>query len=296
MITVEFATESECGKGVKSWKRKRQKRKKLWDERYREYMDTEVVEVALPCTAREAKKLGKEWFLGCLERVKRKFPRQLIYFSREICTEYELGVYQKKWVCWYCLFEIIWQQLVAHFSWEGKKIWLVLVDTEDNRAKYCCRKLVGKVQEITVITQDWRKWKRCEQEMEEEGMFLVYRKEIPPDMEDKVLVDINGVYAQQYRKLEIKNIIIMLERKEQENEAWRNGVQGEHIVTGYCQSIHGEIVEERLAAIYMQSHNWKLRQVAETQEVYFCEKELENIRREYEWKLEGIKLANGEVV
>ena len=59
MITVEFATEAECGKGVKSWKRKRQKRKKLWDERYREYMDTEVVEVALPCTAREAKKFGK---------------------------------------------------------------------------------------------------------------------------------------------------------------------------------------------------------------------------------------------
>lgn len=296
MITLEFATESEGSKGVKYWKRRRQKRKKLWDEHYREYMDTEVVEVALPCTAREARKLGKEWFFSCLDRVKRKFPKQLIYFSRDICLEYELEAYQKKWICWYCLFEVIWQQLAMYFSWEGVKISIVLVDTEDNRAQYCCRKLVGKVQEIMVITRERRKWRNCEQEMEAEGMFLEYREKIPLDMKEKVLLDLSGEYQKHYGELEEHNSIIMLERREPESENWRNGVKGEHIVTGYCQSIHGEMVEERLAAIYMQSHNWKLRQVAETQEVHFSEKELENIRREYEWKLEGIKLANGELV
>lgn len=289
MIEVDFEKVEKRRTIFQKFRQRRMQKKRICKVCYREILDEEVAVFQLPCTYEEAGMLGKAWFLECVRKIKEQYPRQLLYFTEDVCRKYQLAQYRKRWICWYCLFEELWKMAEQQYQWEVGKERVVLIDTGDGLVQQLSTLLVGKAQEIYVVTHEAKAWQAVAAKLEEEGMFLQFCESKEMECSGTILIDVMGEWYRQYGKLQKKNDILAWGMN-REKKAYLESRAGEgHVLCGLQQSIHGELVNEKLAAIFMQSHNWKLRQLADTQEIVCGRKELENIRNLYEWKLEGIE-------
>lgn len=290
MIEICFAEEGNKQKLWQKWIMRYNRKKWKCREYYKELLDEELLVMELACTYEQARQFGREWFEQCVERAKQLYPRQLIYFSEEVCRKYRLEEYQKRWICWYCLFPLLWEEVVELYDIEEQEIEVVLVDSGDFLAFYLCEELARRTRRIEIITNRPKVWQQCvDSHLEEWGLAIELVDHLPKWQEEKLFVDLYGVYVKKYAKLEQKNVILAWELNGRQKDFLRDRVKGGRIVTGYTQSLCGERVGKRLASIFMQSHNWKLRQMADAKEISITPDHLQEIRKQYHWEVTALE-------
>lgn len=290
MIEICFSEEEQKQTLWQKWMRRYNRKKQKCREYYREFLDEELLVMELACTYERAAQFGREWFEQCVVRVKQLYPRQLIYFSEEVCRKYRLEEYRKKWICWYCLFPLLWKQVVGLYGIREQEIEVVLVDTGDFLAFYLCEELAKRIRRMEIITSRPKVWQQCvDCHLEEWGLAIELVNHLPEWQEQKIFVDLYGTYIKRFANLAQNNVILAWEINGSQKEFLRDRIRGGRIVTGYTQSLCGKVVEKRLASIFMQSHNWKLRQMADAREISIKTKDLEEIRRQYKWEVAALE-------
>lgn len=290
MVEICFAEEEQKQTLWQKWMRRYNRKKRKCREYYKGLMDEELLVMELACTYEQAMQLGREWFEQCVVRVKQLYPRQLIYFSEEVCRKYRLEEYQKKWICWYCLFPMLWEGVVEAYGIGEQEIEVVLVDTGDFLAFYLCEELAKRTRRMEIITSRPKVWQQCvDSYLEEWGLAIELVDHLQKWQEEKVFADLYGTYIKKFPKLVQNNVILAWEINGRQKDFLRDRVRGGRIVTGYTQSLCGETVGKRLASIFMQSHNWKLRQMADAREISIKSKDLEEIRRQYKWEVTALE-------
>ena len=255
--------------------------------------EQEYIRLELPVCYGEKVKSGQECFFKCLKKIKAKYPNQLIYIEKDVCRMFKLKPYEKQWICWYVLLIPIWQQLEKQYELVRQNKEIVLCDTKDYRSYYLFYSLVSHVKKVAVITDEPKRWEQIGEEyLQEYGIVVDICEIIELDMSGKVIIDLDGKFIKQYSKLEQENIILSFQLTAEQKAYLNCRLKYKNVICGVYQSVEGNILEEKYIAIYMQSMSWKLRQVANTQEVFLEEKELEELREQYEWKLAGMVKCN----
>jgi len=290
MIEICFSEEEQRQTLWQKWMRRYNRKKRKCREYYKEFLDEELLVMELACTYEQAAQIGREWFEQCVARAKQLYPRQLIYFSEEVCRKYRLEEYQKKWICWYCLFPLLWREVVDLYGIGEQESEVVLVDTGDFLAFYLCEELAKRTRRMEIITNRPKFWQQCvDSHLEEWGLAIELVNHLPEWKEDKIFVDLYGTYIKSFAKLAQNNVILAWEINGSQKEFLRDRIRGGRIVTGYTQSLCGEMVEKRLASIFMQSHNWKLRQMADAREINIKANDMEEIRKQYNWEVTALE-------
>lgn len=290
MIEICFADEEQGQSLWQKWMRRYNRKKRKCREYYKEILDEELLVMELACTYEQAKQLGREWFEQCVEQVKQLYPRQLIYFSEEVCRKYRLEEYRKKWICWYSLFPLLWEEVVETYGIGERGIEVVLVDTGDFLAFYLCEELAKRTRRMEIITKRPKVWQQCvDSHLEEWGLAIELVGHLPEWQGEKIFVDLYGAYIKKFAKLAQNNVVLAWELNGRQKEFLRDRAKGGKIVTGYTQSLCGEIMGKRLASIFMQSHNWKLRQMADAREISIKSENLEEIRKQYNWEVAALE-------
>lgn len=290
MIEICFAEEEQKQKLWQKFIRKYDRKKRKCREYYKEMLEEEFLVMELACTYEQANSLGKQWFEQCVEKAKQLYPRQLIYFSEEVCRKYRMEEYQKKWICWYCLFPLLWEEVLDSYDIGERELEVTLVDTGDFLAFYLCEELARRTRRMEIITHRPKVWQQCvDSHLEEWGLGIELMEHLSGVQEGKVFVDLYGTYIKKFATLAANNVILAWELNGREKEFLCDRVRGGRIVTGYIQSLRGEVVGKRLASIFMQSHNWKLRQMADAKEIAITDENLQEIRRQYDWKIESLE-------
>lgn len=263
----------------------------------RVYPDGEVAVMELACTYEQGGKLGTAWFEKCLQKIRMQYPKQLIYFSEDICRKYAMPEYQKKWICWYSLFPELWEKMVVNYQIEEQNLDVLFVDMEGKLDFSICRVLAKKVRHIEIVTKRKKAWRKLYDEVEDAyGLVLEIKEKIPDDIEGKVIVDVLGTQLRQYAHLVEKNYIFAVAMTDRQKEYMQNRVKNKKVVCGFVQSIYGEKAENRFASIFMQSRNWKLRQLANDSIAWeeecgdFEWEEMKEIRERYQWKVEQLEI------
>lgn len=290
MIEICFADEEQGQSLWQKWMRRYNRKKRKCREYYKEILDEELLVMELACTYEQAKPLGREWFEQCVEQAKQLYPRQLIYFSEEVCRKYRLEEYRKKWICWYSLFPLLWEEVVETYGIGERGIEVVLVDTGDFLAFYLCEELAKRTRRMEIITKRPKVWQQCvDSHLEEWGLAIELVDHLPEWQGEKIFVDLYGAYIKKFAKLAQNNVVLAWELNGRQKEFLRDRAKGGKIVTGYTQSLCGEIMGKRLASIFMQSHNWKLRQMADAREISIKSENLEEIRKQYNWEVAALE-------
>lgn len=290
MIEICFADEEQRQSVWQRWMRRYYRKKRKCREYYKEILDEELLVMELACTYEQAAQLGREWFEQCVERARELYPRQLIYFSKEVCRKYRLEEYRKKWICWYSLFQLLWDKVVEVYGIKEQETEVVVVDTGDFLAFYLCEELAKRTRRMEIITKRPKVWQQCvDSHLEEWGLAIELVDHLPEWQENKIVVDLYGTYIKKFARLAKNNVILAWEINVRQKEFLRDRVKGGRIVTGYTQSLCGETVEKRLASIFMQSHNWKLRQMADAKEINMRPKNIEEIRKQYSWEVTALE-------
>ena len=263
----------------------------------KEYLEEELAVMELACTYEQGGKLGTAWFEKCIRRIHMQYPRQLIYFSEDVCRKYAMPEYQKKWICWYSLFPEIWEQMMQHYQIKEQGLDVVLVDTGNNLAFFLCRELATRVRHLEIVTKRGSVWNKICEEVEEEcGLLIEIKRKISSNVEGKMIVDVLGTKLSQYSWLVEKNQVFALGITEIQKEYMKNRVKNGNLICGFTQSIYGEKVSPRFAAIFMQSQNWKLRNMADFFEEWEGNvmelgwEELEKIKERYQWKVDRLEI------
>lgn len=290
MIEICFAEEQKRQTLWQKWMRRYNRKRRKCREYYKEMFEEELLVMELACTYEQAMQSGKQWFEQCVEKVKELYPRQIIYFSEEVYRKYRLEEYQKRWICWYCLFPLLWEEVVELYEIGEQEIEVVLVDTGDFLAFYLCEELAKRTRRMEIITNRPKVWQQCvDSYLEEWGLAIELVDHLPIWQEEKLFVDLYGTYLKKFAKLSQNNVILAWEINGKQKEFLRDRVKGGRIVTGYTQSICGEMAGKRLASIFIQSHNWKLRQMADAKEISVKDENLAEIRKQYSWEVTGLE-------
>lgn len=290
MIEICFAEEQQRQTLWQKWMRRYNRKRRKCREYYKEMFEEELLVMELACTYEQAMQFGRQWFEQCVEKVKELYPSQIIYFSEEVYRKYRLEEYQKRWICWYCLFPLLWEEVVELYEIGEQEIEVVLVDTGDFLAFYLCEELAKRTRRMEIITNRPKVWQQCvDSYLEEWGLAIELVDHLPIWQEEKLFVDLYGTYLKKFAKLSQNNVILAWEINGKQKEFLRDRVKGGRIVTGYTQSICGEIAGKRLASIFVQSHNWKLRQMADAKEISVKDENLAEIRKQYSWEVTGLE-------
>ena len=175
---------------------------------------------------------------------------------------------------------------------DSRNMDVVYVDHEQNIDFHFCREIAMRVSRLLVITGRSQCWQELSEQLAEEtGMYLETQQELDPLCKNKLIVDFYGTNLSRFPKLAEENSIIAWGLNAKQKAYLHDRTRKKHIVEGFTQSIQGETVGSRMAAIYMQSQHWKLRELADTQESSWRWQELKKIKDKYDWKLEEIQLV-----
>lgn len=271
---------------------KRRQRRYRCRQIYRELLQEEIIVMELPCTYEEGERLGREWFEQCLFRVRELYSRQLVYFTEEVCRKFHLAEYKKQWLCWYCLFPELWEASMERLGLDSRSVDVVYVDNGQKIDPYFVREIALRVRRMLIITKRRECWQELSEQLSEEtGMFLELQEEFDAICRERVIVDFCGTYLSKYPKWAEENWVIAWGMNGYQREHLQSRTRQKRVVDGFSQSIRGEKISSRMAAVYMQSQHWKLRELADTQESCWRWEELEKIRENYDWKLEAVEVV-----
>lgn len=246
----------------------------------------------LPCTYEEAMGYSREWFGDCWNWIKSMYPKQMIYFSEGVKRRFGLGEYEKSWICGYLLFQELWRAVLQQYAIEEYSAAIVWIDTGNSFSFLIAELLAKKGRQLEVVTtrpEAWSAWQ--EHLLEEWGIGVELVGEASKQWKNRVIIDLYGFWIFQFAMWARDNVILAWELSSEKKEFLKDRSQRRSIVTGFRQSIYGEEISSRLAAVYMQSRNWKLRQLADTQEAGIDLMELKKIKERYEWKMEGLEIC-----
>lgn len=273
------------------WKRKRRQKRGICKEHPETEVSKEYKVLQLPCDMEETKILGRQWFLFCIKMIKEKYPEELLYYEELVCCKFGLAEYRKRWITWYLLWDEVWEEFLAHYYLEEKQLEVVLCDTMDEKAYLLFRILFSSARKIQVVTGCKERWMQLQECMyEEEGELFEIMELLPEDMEGKVLVDVDGLYLYKYGVLSEKNRIIAIGICRGQREYLQYRIKAGNVVVGMEQTIAGEIVDNKFAAVYMQSMVWKIRQLAETKEEIVGREDIGKLLEEYRWHLRQLEV------
>lgn len=186
---------------------------------------------------------------------------------------------------------------MQRYQIEEQGLDVVLVDTGNNLAFFLCRELATRVRHLEIVTKRGSVWNKICEEVEEEcGLLIEIKRKISSNVEGKMIVDVLGTKLSQYSWLVEKNQVFAIGITEIQKEYMKNRVKNGNLICGFTQSIYGEKVSPRFAAIFMQSQNWKLRNMADFFEEWEGNvmelgwEELEKIKERYQWKVDRLEI------
>ena len=143
---------------------------------------------------------------------------------------------------------------------------------------------------MAIITTEPERWtKLCEKFYDEHGLVIEVMELDDEPLQNKILFDFDGNYLRKYKDWEEENLILCPCLKEEQKEYLRNRVNKKRIVCGYDIVMEEHSVDKTFAAIYMQSKNWRIRQMANTGEIRFDEKEITSILHQHKWEVGKIE-------
>lgn len=247
----------------------------------------------LPCTYEEAGGYTREWFFDCRNWVKSMYPHQMIYFSEGVKRRFALEEYDKSWICGYLLFQDLWREVLRRYAIEEYSAEIVWVDTGNRYSFLLAEILAKKGKQLEVVTtrpEAWSEWQ--ERLLEEWGIGVLIIGDAKRQWRKRVIIDLYGLWIFHFSVwAKEENVILAWELSPKKKEFLKDRSKMGRIVTGFCQSIHEEEISTRLAAVYMQSKNWKLRRLADTQEVELDLLEIKKIKDKCKWKMEGLEIC-----
>lgn len=292
MIEVCFERKTKRQNVWQLLKKCYRRRKKKCRECYKEKWGEEWRIMELPCTYEEAGSYTREWFFDCWKWIKRMYPRQMIYFSEGVKRRFALEEYDKSWICGYLLFQDLWHEVLKQYAIEEYSAEIVWIDTGTPYSFLLAEVLAKKGKQLEVVTtrpEAWSTWQ--EHLLEEWGIGVEILGEVRKQWKKRVIIDLYGLWIFQFALWAKENVILAWELSSEKKEFLKDRSRKGRIVTGFQQSIYGEKISNRLAAVYMQSRNWKVRQLADTQETEIDLLELKKINEKYEWKMEGLEIC-----
>ena len=292
MIEVCFEMERKRQSVWQLLRKCYRRKKKKCRECYKEKWGEEWRVMELPCTYEEATGYSREWFWDCRNWIKSMYPRQMIYFSEGVKRRFGLGEYEKSWICGYLLFQELWHAVLQQYAIEEYSEEIVWIDTGNPFSLLIAELLAKKGRQLEVVTtrpEAWSAWQ--ERLLEEWGIGVEITAEVRKQWRNRVIIDLYGLWIFQFAMWSRDNVILAWELSAEKKEFLKDRSKNRRIVTGFRQSIYGEEISSRLAAVYMQSRNWKLRQLADTQESEIDLMELKKIKERYEWKMEGLEMC-----
>lgn len=290
MIEIRFEDKKRKCNRIERWRRRKRQKKGKWKLYYTEQNENEITILELPVCYEEGKELGKEWFLACLQKIKQEYPKEMIYIFPNVCRTYELPDYKKNWIAGYFFFSPFWSLVKKMYDIKEAQAEIVVCDTLDVRSILLVERLALRGKRIEVITTEPKRWKKvCEKFYDEHGLVIEVTEEEQESFENKILFDFDGNYLKRYKEWEKENLILCPCLKEEQKAYLRNRVNKKHIVCGYVITMEENPVDKTFAAIYMQSKNWRVRQMANTGEIRFEENEITSILHKHKWDVGGIE-------
>lgn len=275
---------------IERWRRRIRQKKGKWKLHYMEKKENEIMVLELPVCYEEGKALGKEWFLSCLRKIKKEYPKEMVYILPNICRVYELPEYKKNWIAGYFFFTPFWALVKRMYDIKELQAELVVCDTLDVRSILLVERLALRAKGLKIMTTDPNRWEKiCERFYNEHGLVIEVTEGEEEPMQNKILFDFDGNYLRKYKEWEEKNLILCPCIKEEQKAYLRNRVNKKHIVCGYIMRMDEHPVDKTFAAIYMQSKNWRIRQMANTGEIRFEEKEITSILDQNRWEVGEIE-------
>lgn len=290
MIEISFASEIHSGRiGHLVRKIKRMVYKRTFQVKQKKWCGHTILLLELEVSRKEGKNLGKEWFWQCVEKIRRAYPTEQIYFSPLICSVFKIGEYQGKWISEYFLFAPLWERIKQEYSLAEEKATILFFDTNEENAQFLLAHLAKRVRNCTIVTDQMEKWENmCEEFYEETGMVIDIQKKVD-NPEKMVIVDLDGRNAVKYGEWEKTNLILCPCISQNQKMYLKDRVQGERVVCGYSQSLCGEMVEKTFAVLFMEDKSWRIHQLEITGEIIFSEEEMQEIRNEYNWRVEKLE-------
>lgn len=283
----------EGGRRIGKWRRGMLKCRKKWVKRRRIGYGRVWTELILPINREEAKKQTTEWFVEYMKRIKKKYPNVIYYYTPEVCQAFDLAIYRKQWISWYFLFPQLWNMLEQQFSITGKRLDMVICDTRDERAKYLVSKLIDRAGKIEICTKQKEKWKTFSRECyEKEGLVLEFTAHLPnPGKErEKMIWDIDGTYYKKYGEWSKVHFIISPGLTEKQTDYVRFRCKRDRVVYDYKESLQGENISHKFAAILMQTMSWRICQLARSEAIFFTDREIMETALYYQWRLKELEL------
>lgn len=288
MIEIRFEDKIEKCNIIERWRRRKRQKKGKWKSYYTK--QNEIIVLELPACYEEGKKLGRDWFLYCLQKMKKEYPKEMVYMEPNVCRAYELPEYKKNWIVGYFFFHPFWTLVKQMYDIKETQVEMVVCDTLDVRSILLVERLALCGKQMEIITTDSKRWEKiCEKFYDEYGLIIEVSEQNEEPLQNKILFDFDGNYLGKYKEWEKDNLIICPCLKEEQKQYLRSRVNKKHIVCGYVITMNGHLVDKTFAAIYMQSRNWRIRQMANTGEIRFEENEIASIMHQQKWNVEQIE-------
>ena len=290
MIEIRFEDKKEKCNIMERWRRRKRQKKGKWKLHYIEKNENEIIVLELPVCYEEGKELGQEWFLACLNKIKKEYPKEMVYILPNVCRVYELPEYKKNWIAGYFFFTPFWTLVKRMYDIKEAQAEMVVCDTLDVRSILLVERIALRGKRMAIITTEPERWtKLCEKFYDEHGLVIEVMELDDEPLQNKILFDFDGNYLRKYKDWEEENLILCPCLKEEQKEYLRNRVNKKRIVCGYDIVMEEHSVDKTFAAIYMQSKNWRIRQMANTGEIRFDEKEITSILHQHKWEVGKIE-------
>lgn len=284
MIEVSFEEKKDKRGLYETWSRRRRQRRKKCKLRHFQQFDTEFSVLELPVCYEEGKKMGKEWFMLCLQKIRKEYPKEMVYLLPDVCRAYDLPEYGKSWIAGYFFLAPFWNMVKKEYDIEEKEAEIVVCDTMDVRSGLLVERLALKGKRMEIVTTQPTRWEHiCEKYYQENGLVIEVTEHTEQAFQNRIIFDLDGHFLKQYVEWEQENIILCPCLKEAQKAYLRNRVNKGRIVCGYVITMEEKTVDKTFAAIYMQSRNWRIRQMANTGEIRFQEQEIAAILKKHRW-------------